>query len=105
MAESHICRVAKRQCRRVTELWSCRAAEGRGGGGVWVAPVPSGGVAKLQNGQLRNSRVTESQRWGVGKLGSCRVSGLQRYRATDLETGIVARLLSWRAAEVQSFEL
>ena len=91
------------------ELQSCRAAElqkdGGGGGGVGVAPVQSGGVAKLQNGQLRNSRVTESQRWGVGKLGSCRVSGLQRYRATDLETGIVARLLSWRAAEVQSFEL
>ena len=87
---------------------SCGAAELQkdgGGGGVWVAPVQSGGVAKLQNGQLRNSRVTESQRWGVGKLGSCRVSGLQRYRATDLETGIVARLLSWRAAEVQSLEL
>ena len=88
---------------RVVELQSCRRTGG--GGGLGVAPVQSGGVAKLQNGQLRNSRVTESQRWGVGKLGSCRVSGLQRYRATDLETGIVARLLSWRAAEVQSFEL
>ena len=42
---------------------------------------------------------------GVAELGSCRVSELQRYRATDLETGIVARLQSWRAAEVQSLEL
>ena len=89
-------------------MWSCRAAEGQGGGGLQrgrVAEWLSCRMADCGIAELQSHRDEGLESWGVAELGSCRVSELQRYRATDLETGIVARLLSWRAAEVQSLEL
>ena len=68
---------------------------------MWVAAVQSGGVAKLQNGRLRSSRVTESQRWGVEKLGSCRVRELQSFRFAEIQSYRFGNWHSCKAAELE----
>ena len=59
-------------------------------------------MAKLQNGRLQNSEVAESQRGGVGKLGSCRVRELQSFRVAEIQSYRFGNWHSCKVAELES---